>query len=116
MPTEPSPTPATRSTRPRVAARPRSASTIRGSTRAAAPMTAVRVFNAAGTKVEDTSLPGAQDPNVTITITNGVARVAGLAAGFRIAWDTSTVHDQVLIQGVVGKFDIGGFGVDHAVS
>jgi hypothetical protein len=29
-----------------------------------APITAVRVFNAAGTKVEDSALPGSQDPNV----------------------------------------------------
>ena len=34
-------------------------------------ITAVRVFNASGTKVEDSAVSGTQDPNVTITITGG---------------------------------------------
>ena len=41
----------------------------------------------------------------------GVARVGGLGAGNKITWDTSGKHDQVLIQNVAGKFDIGGFGI-----
>jgi hypothetical protein len=45
-----------------------------------------------------------------VTFSNGVATVAGLGANFRVEWDTSAPHDQVLIEGVVGKFDIGGFG------
>jgi hypothetical protein len=40
----------------------------------------------------------------------GVARVAGLDANFRVEWDTWAPHDQALIAGVVGKFDVGGFG------
>ena len=82
----------------------------------AAPITAVRVFNAAGQKIEDSALPGQQNPAVSITITNGVARVAGVDAGYRIEWDTSAKHDQVLITGVGGKFDIGGFGLNEATS
>jgi hypothetical protein len=85
-------------------------------TGATAAITAVRVYNAAGTKIEDSALPGAQDPNVGITITNGVATVSGLNAGYKIEWDTSTVHDQVLIGAVAGKFDIGGFGVNEPTS
>ena len=77
-------------------------------------ITAVRVFNAAGVKVEDSALPGAQNPNVTITITNGVARVSGLDAGFKIEWDTAAKHDQVLITGIARKFDIGGFGTTQS--
>jgi hypothetical protein len=84
-------------------------------TGSAAPVTAVRVFNAAGTKIEDSALGGAQNPNVTITfLAGGVARVTGLDAGYRIEFDTSAVHDQVLITGVAGKFDIGGFGTNEA--
>ena len=83
---------------------------------AAVAITAVRVFNAAGTKIEDSALGGAQDPNVTITFTAGVARVSGLKAGYKIEWDTAAKHDQVLIQDVAGKFDIGGFGVNEATS
>ena len=80
-------------------------------------ITAVRVFNAAGTKIEDSALPGNQDPNVVITFPGGgVARVAGLNANFRVEFDTTGVHDQVLIRGVVGKFDIGGFGTNEAAS
>jgi hypothetical protein len=82
----------------------------------AAAITAVRVFNAAGQKIEDSALPGGQNPAVTITFTNGVARVAGVGAGYRIEWDTTAKHDQVLITGVSGKFDIGGFGVNQATS
>jgi hypothetical protein len=80
----------------------------------AVTITAVRVYNAAGTKVEDSSLGGAQDPNVVITIASGVATVSGLNAGYKIEWDTSAKHDQVLITGVGGKFDIGGFGSTQA--
>jgi hypothetical protein len=84
-------------------------------------ITAVRVYNAAGTKIEDSALGGAQDPNVVITVGTGangvplgVARVAGLNAGYRVEWDTSAAHDQVLVEGVAGKFDIGGFGATVA--
>jgi hypothetical protein len=81
----------------------------------AVSITAVRVYNAAGVKIEDSALSGAQSANVVITITNGVARVSGLDAGYKVEWDTSAVHDQVLIQAVAGKFDIGGFGTTQAV-
>ena len=73
-------------------------------TGAAAPITAVRVFDENG------------DPasGVTIDIVGGVATVGGLHADYRIEWDTSSVHDQVLITGAGGKFDIGGFGALQA--
>jgi hypothetical protein len=85
-------------------------------TGATAAITKVRVYNAAGTKIEDSALAGAQDPNVVITITNGVANVSGLNAGYKVEWDTSSLHDQVLIGGVAGKFDVGGFGVNEPSS
>jgi hypothetical protein len=69
-------------------------------------ITAVRVFDAAGNAVAS--------PQVTLT--SGVATVAGLGAGYTVEWDTSAVHDRVLIEGVAGKFDIGGFGTNQPTS
>jgi hypothetical protein len=69
-------------------------------------ITAIKVFDASGNQVA----------NPQVTITNGVATVAGLGAGYRIAWTTSAPADQILIQDVAGKFDIGGFGVDEPSS
>jgi len=40
----------------------------------------------------------------------GVATVTGFKAGYTIEFDGSEDFDQVLIQGVTGKFDVGGFG------
>ena len=88
-------------------------------------VTKVIVYNAAGTKIEDSSVGGAQDPNVVITFGTGVGgggngipvdevRVSGLGAGYKVEWFTNAVHDQVLITGVAGKFDIGGFGISQA--
>ena len=38
----------------------------------------------------------------------------GLGAGYQVEWFTNGVHDQVLITGTGGKFDIGGFGITQA--
>jgi hypothetical protein len=75
-------------------------------------ITSVKVFNAAGTLIEDSS--GAPNsPTVGISIDNGVATVSGLNAGYKVEWTTSGVHDQVLIECVGGKFDIGAFGANE---
>ena len=42
-----------------------------------------------------------------------LATVSGLDDLYTIAWDTSAVHDQVLIEGVAGKFDIGAFAISQ---
>lgn len=47
---------------------------------------------------------------VTADLTGNSAIVSGLKAGDKVEWVTDGVHDQVLIEGVAGKFDIGGFG------
>jgi hypothetical protein len=101
---------------------PQGQALITASGQNAVTITAVRVYNAAGTLVEDSD----GSPNsaaITITfgtgangIPLGAVRVSGLDAGYKIEWDTSDLHDQVLITGVVGKFDIGGFGVNEATS
>jgi hypothetical protein len=58
----------------------------------------------------------ALDQDVTagkVTITGGVATIIDLGAGFTVEWQTSGDHDQVLIEDVAGKFDIGGFGAEE---
>jgi hypothetical protein len=42
---------------------------------------------------------------------DGVAHVSGLEAGYVVSWTTDGNHDQVLVTGAAGKFDIGGFGL-----
>ncbi len=60
----------------------------------------MRVFDAAGAKVQEfVPAPG----STTVTVGN-------LGAKYKVEWDTTAHHDQVLIEGVAGKFDIGGFG------
>src|SRR5262245_43358305 len=78
-------------------------------------ITAVRVFDQNGNLLEDSEVGGAQHPKVGIILNpDGTAAVSGLAAGYKVEWDTNALHDQVLIEGVAGKFDIGGFGVNRA--
>ncbi|WP_324807503.1 DUF5801 repeats-in-toxin domain-containing protein [Sphingomonas sp. LY29] len=79
----------------------------------AVSITAVRVYSANGTLLEDSSLPGQQNAAIVITITGGVADISGLNAGYKIEWDTNGDHDQVRITGLAGKFDIGGFGLNQ---
>ena len=50
---------------------------------------------------------------VTADLTGNSAIVSGLQAGDKIEWTTDGVHDRVLIEGVAGKFDIGGFGASQ---
>jgi hypothetical protein len=71
----------------------------------------VQVFNAAGVKVEDTAdLANFNSATVDIDLSGLTAVISGLDAGYKIQWVTSGVHDQVLIEDVAGKFDIGAFG------
>ncbi len=37
--------------------------------------------------------------------------IAGLPTGAKVEWTTTVPHNQVLVEGVAGKFDIGGFGL-----
>lgn len=75
-------------------------------------ITTVKVYNAAGTLIEDTSdLANFNSPTVAVTFSNGVATVSGLLANYRVEWVTDGDHNQVLVEGVTGKFDIGLFGI-----
>jgi hypothetical protein len=81
-------------------------------------LTRVVVYNAAGTKIEDTGdLAHFNSPTVSVTFSaSGIATVNGVGAGYKIEVFTindTTKFDQVLVTGTAGKFDIGGFGVNE---
>ena len=79
-------------------------------------ITDVRVYDAAGTLIESYSSPVAGN-GITITINgSGVATVTGFGENYRIEWDSSEDFDQVLITGVAGKFDVGGFGLSDSTT
>ena len=49
--------------------------------------------------------------NGVVVFTGSAATVnVSVAAGDVISWKTNGLHDQVLVEGVAGKWDIGGFG------
>ena len=70
-----------------------------------ATITKITVYNANGAIVQTINNPTKD--------ANGAVTVSGLNANYKVAWETNDLNDQVLIQGVVGKFDIGGFGIDQ---
>lgn len=69
-------------------------------------------------KVEDTAdLAHFDAAAVTVAFSGGVATVSGLGAHYRMEWDTgSASHDQVLLEGTAGKFDIGAFGTTERLA
>jgi len=84
----------------------------------AANITIVRVYNAAGVKIEDTSdLVNFNDPNVSVTgLGTGGTTISGLDGGYKVEWVTSGTHDRVLVEGIAGKFDIGAFGITQTTT
>ncbi|MFL6750705.1 MAG: hypothetical protein ACJ8E9_06560, partial [Sphingomicrobium sp.] len=42
--------------------------------------------------------------------------INNINAGDKIEWKTAAPHDTVLVDGVAGKFDIGGFGTTQATN
>ncbi|MFC3069147.1 hypothetical protein [Phenylobacterium soli] len=80
-------------------------------------ITDVRVYSSTGTLLEEQGTSGTaapNDPNIEVSIVNGIATVSGLQAGYKVAWDTNGTHNQVLVHDLAGKFDIGGFGLEQA--
>ena len=67
------------------------------------------------TGVVVTTATGAAASGVSVVISGGVATVSGLRAGYKVEWTTNANHDQVLVEGVAGKFDIGGFGINQGI-
>jgi hypothetical protein len=82
-------------------------------------ITAVRVYAPDGITLLESYSAGAEadmTDDITISVTNGVATIAGFGSNYLIEWDTDEKFDQVLISGVAGKFDIGGFGLTEAIT
>jgi len=79
---------------------------------AAVAVTSITIHKANGTTVTE----AAAGPNTSanISFAGGVATVSGLGSGDRIEWTTSAPHDRVLIKGVAGKFDVGGFDITQS--
>src|SRR5262249_2541357 len=77
-------------------------------------ITSVTVTHANGTTESETA--GGPNTSNNISFANGIATVGGLGAGDKIAWTTSAPHDRVLIEGVAGKFDIGGVSINQGSS
>src|SRR5262249_19815754 len=77
-------------------------------------ITSVTVTHANGTTESETA--GGPNTSNNISFANGIATVGGLGSGDTIAWTTSAPHDRVLIEGVAGKFDIGGFAITQTSS
>jgi hypothetical protein len=72
-------------------------------------VTEVRVYDGDGTLLENSD-GSVNHADITISFSGGVATVGGLLRDYTVQWDTDAVHDQVLITGATGKFDIGKFG------
>lgn len=65
------------------------------------------------TVLEDTDPGGADDPNIEVDLSGDTAVITNLAAGMKVEWYTDTPHNQVLVEAVTGKFDIGFFGFNE---
>ena len=66
-------------------------------------ITSIKVFNA--NHVEVTT-------GITIDLTGNTAVVGGLQDNWTVQWSTGAIqHDGVLIEGVAGKYDLGGFNL-----
>jgi hypothetical protein len=87
----------------------------------------ITAFDISGSPQQRTFVSGlgsGTTPTITSVKVNGVAVsfttdgngviVGGLKSGDTIEWTTSAPHDRVLIEGVAGKFDIGGFAITQA--
>ncbi len=72
----------------------------------------VIVYDADGTTIlEDTSNLGLyDDANIAVDLSGNTAVITGLDADYKVEWETDGTHNQVLVEGVGGKFDIGFFG------
>jgi hypothetical protein len=60
---------------------------------------------------DDGLAPLVDTADVTVDFTNNQVRVGGIDAGYTIEFTTDGGHDLVLVEGVAGKFDIGGFNI-----
>jgi hypothetical protein len=78
-------------------------------------ITRVFVYDETGALIEDTGdLLNFNDTTVTVDLAGNTAVVGGLDAGYVVEWETAAAFDQVLVEGVSGKFDLGFFGIAEA--
>ena len=78
-------------------------------------ITRVFVYDETGALIEDTGdLLHFNDLTVTVDLAGNTAVVGGLDAGYVVEWETAAAFDQVLVEGVSGKFDLGFFGIAEA--
>lgn len=75
-------------------------------------ITRVRVTDQFGNELEDTD--GSSNlASITIDLNGDTAVITGLEAGYIIHWETTSDHNQVLVECLDGKFDIGLFGINQ---
>jgi hypothetical protein len=74
-------------------------------------ISSVTITHANGSTESETA--GGPNSSSNISFAGGIATVSGLGSGDKIAWTTNALHDRVLIEGVAGKFDIGGFSISQ---
>ena len=77
-------------------------------------ITSVTITHANGTTESETA--AGLTPPITSASRAVLRPSAGSAPAITIAWTTSAPHDRVLIEGVAGKFDIGGFAITKTSS
>jgi ketosteroid isomerase-like protein len=75
----------------------------------------VRVIKPDGTVYE---FDADSDPAIGFIDVTGLGTtsvvVSGLDKGYTVEWDTDTLHNRVLVEGVAGKFDVGKFSIGEA--
>ena len=75
----------------------------------------VRVIKPDGTVYE---FDADSDPAIGFVDVTGLGTtsvvVSGLDKGYTVEWDTDTLHNRVLVEGVAGKFDVGKFSIGEA--
>ena len=72
-------------------------------------ITQVRVLDANGVELEDSD-GSTNSPSITINLAGNTAVITGLQDNYTVEW-TAPGHDGVLIEGVAGKYDLGGFNL-----
>jgi hypothetical protein len=75
-------------------------------------ITRVIVYDAQGVEIEDTD-GSSNDAVITVDLGGLTGLVTGLEAGMTVEWVTASAHNQVLVEAVTGKFDMGFFGISE---
>ncbi len=76
-------------------------------------ITRVVIYDDQGVEIEDTD-GSSDDADIDVDLAGLTALITNLEAGMKVEWYTETPHNQVLVEAVTGKFDIGFFGFNEA--